>query len=497
MKRTAEMARVARGGAWSVAGTIAVQVLAFATTMITARALAPSDFGIAGMALVVVALVATVRDVGISPAIASGRIGDARTIATAHWVVCGAGAVTAGLVALLAPALAAFFKNDQVVPVLRVQALGILFASAVVVPQATLQRAGRYAVLAASSAAAQALVLCGTVVSLARGAGVWALVLPGVVASSAMVPVYWIVLGARPAFSFDANRVPALLREGLRVAANSALGFLSRNGDNAIVGRVSGERALGLYAFAYGFLMQPLAICSHALVPVLLPAFGRLEDPDRRSEATVRVLLTMLRLGAPVMIGGALTADLFIPVLFGPRWEVAVPLVQVLMAAGAMQIIGPVFGTYALALGDAALMLWWGAFVAAGSVATFLAGALLAGVRGVAVGVFLFTIVQVLGMFALWRVRYALPLTGLAAGLARIGRDLLLMATSVVAIREIGVRAGTAPSSLLPLEVLTGAVAYALATRLLAAREAALLVSVLPPPLARWGARLFRIDVAS
>ncbi len=76
---TPEMVRIARGTAWSAVGIVATQALGVVAAILAARALPPAAFGVVGMALVVTALLGAFRDLGLGPAIASGRVTDERT----------------------------------------------------------------------------------------------------------------------------------------------------------------------------------------------------------------------------------------------------------------------------------------------------------------------------------------------------------------------------------------------------------------------------------
>jgi O-antigen/teichoic acid export membrane protein len=494
MSATPEMARMARGAAWSAAGTVTAQALAVLSTVLAARALPPDAFGIAGMALVVTTLLAAVRDLGMGPAIASGRVTDERTLFAANGILWVAGAAGMGVLLAVAPLVARFFGDELVTPVLRVQAVALLLGSAVAVPQAMLQRAGRFATLAVLAAASQAIAAAGVAIGVALHAGVWTLIVPGVVAAAAMVPLHWIALRRAPRWVFSVTRVADLLREGRRISGAALCTYVIRNSDNAILGRLSGARSLGLYAFAYNFLTQPLGLFSHALMPVLLPAFGRLEDRSSRSDGVVRVALALLRTGAPVMVGGALTAPVFVPMLFGAQWREAVPIVQILMVTGALQIPGPVFGTLCLTIGDASFVLRWSAAHALAAPALYLAGALAGGPVGVAVACAVYTIGALLLMYLVARRRFGLALSGLVTGAAGVARDLAIMAAFVIAAGALAGGLGLGSGGRLALEVVAGALAYATAVRILAREEAAVLVSLLPGRVGRAGARMLGLS---
>lgn len=495
MNVTPEIARVASGAAWSVAGTALVQALGLLTTILVARHVAPEAYGVVGMALVIVVFIGTVRDAGLTPAIASGRLAGEREYSTAHWALTALGGAAFALVFFLAPLVAEFFRTPLVSDVLRALSPTFLFGAMIVVPQGRLQHEGRYRLLAALSALSQIIVSLGVVGAIALRAGIWTLVVPGIISAALMIPAYWIALGRHPALVFDYSVIARFLREGLQLSASGILNYFARNADNVIIGRLNGERALGLYAFAYNLLVQPLGLFSHALAPVLLPAFGRVPDPERRSDALVRATVILVRLGAPFFVGGAMTAHVLVPLVFGAAWEPSVPLVRVLMAVGALQIVGPLFGSFVLSAGDAAFVLRWYIAAAIVSVALFAIGAHLGGPLGVSYGYAVFTAGVVAAMYVVLRRRFGLPLHGLLGSLRGLLRDLAAMAVAVLLV-DWGARATAfGPVPHLGCMVVVGAAVYVGAFRYFGGRDLVLALAVLPRRVGQAGARLLGVDV--
>jgi PST family polysaccharide transporter len=489
---------LSRGALWSAAGTASVQAIALLTSLLTARVLSPAAFGAVGMASVIVVLAATLADLSISPAIAAGRLSDPRAVAGAHWLSCVAGVVGCILLALIAPSVGRFFADARVPGILWVLAPSLVFTGAGVVPQAILQQAGRFRTLALLRAANQGAISLGTVLLVLLGAGVWILVVPTVVASAITTIAAWAAVRRWPGLDVDWRAAARFVREGTGITGHNVCNYLARNADNAIVGKVAGSDALGLYGFAYSLLLRPLELFSHSLTPVLIRSFGRCrQDPLRLSEEMVIVTTGVLRLGVPVMVGGALTCDLFVPLLFGHHWDASIPLVQILMVTGAVQLVGPVFGSMLLATGASRFLLRWGVWTALASTGAFVAGALWAGALGVAFAYLAYTVVAISAMYPLVRRQFSLPLAGLGGALTSLARDISFMTVAVAATASGLHAAGVGGVWRLLAEVVAGALVYTAAFRLFAPREAARLVQALPDALGRRCARLLGLDTAA
>jgi O-antigen/teichoic acid export membrane protein len=267
------------------------------------------------------------------------------------------------------------------------------------------------------------------------GYGVWALVLPTIVASAVAAALAWILLGSWPRLNFAGwSRLRPHLREGANVTGFSMFNYLTRNADNAIIGRFFGEHALGQYSFAYTMMKRPVGIISKALGSPLLPMLAQLQtDIDRCDQAFVRVVGAVLRIAAPPLVMGAVLSHLLVPVLFGERWLEAIPLVRILLFLGALQVVGTLFGSLWLSLGQSSLLLRWGVASGMASLPVFALGAWLGGPEALAAGYALYSAAMLIASVMLTRRVCGLPLRGLSSLAARAGLDMTAMAIAIVA----------------------------------------------------------------
>jgi PST family polysaccharide transporter len=472
---------IVAGALWSLSSNGLVQLVVLATNVVVARQLEPEAYGLMALVNSTLALAAALQGLGFAPAVAAGRLTGEVALSTAHWMHALSGAALALLATACGPLLAAYFGNAALPPLLAFSSLGLLLSSASVVPQALLQREGRFARLGVTAVGAQ-LLAAGCAVGLAlAGAGAWALVVPGVVAAGGTLLATWPGGAERPRLRWEYASVRPFLSEGVNAAGFTFLNYFSRNADNVIVGKAFGEVALGYYSFAYSLFMRPLGILSHSLSRVLLPSFGKLgADEARTDRAFVRAVAGVLRLGSPLMVGGALTAHLLVPLVFGERWAPAVPLLQVLMLVGTLQLVGSLFGSLVLGLGRTRLLLQWGVFSSAVTVAAFLAGAALGSPLWMARAYLAATGLLVAAMYAIVRRLLGLPLDGLGRRLWGTVRDVALLALSVLAADRALSAAHVGPGLRLLAAACGGGLVYLAAFRALSAPELGELLQALP-----------------
>src|SRR5690349_23673330 len=111
--------KTAWGFIWNFSAYFLGKIVVLITTSIWARLLAKSDFGLVTAALVAINYLSVFKDLGLGVALIQ-RKGDVReaanTVFTINLVI---GLVLSALIIPLAPFVASFFRDPQVIPVLR------------------------------------------------------------------------------------------------------------------------------------------------------------------------------------------------------------------------------------------------------------------------------------------------------------------------------------------------------------------------------------------
>ena len=184
-----------RALAWTGAGRWATQLLTWVSTIVVARILAPSDYGLIGMATIYLGLVAVVSEFGLGQAVITMREMSEKQVAQLNSLSIAAGALLFGISCAVAGPLGKFFHSPKLPPVVVLMSLSFLISGTQVVPDALLQGDLRFKLLA-SFDTAKALVQALTTVALALlGFGYWSLAL-GTLAAAVVAAAMAVI--ARP-----------------------------------------------------------------------------------------------------------------------------------------------------------------------------------------------------------------------------------------------------------------------------------------------------------
>lgn len=326
----------ARGGAVLGVATVAEQVAQFLRALFLARILSPHDFGLMGMAIVVVFTAEALSQTGMNRAIVQKRQ-DPREDLDTVWVFSALrGVFLFAVVWMMAPAMAAFFETTEVKPILR--AAGLAFPIQALVNPAffLLERELAFARVAWPRLAG---VLCDLAVSVGASLAlrnVWGMVWGFLAGKAVYVVASYAARPWAPAFRPSFARARELYRYGRHVFRASVVDCVVGQGDRAFIGRLLGTDALGLYALATRVANLPSTGGLQIMFRVAFPIFSRVqEEAERLRSGLRRAFGLMCAIAFPIGAGLWVTADDLVPVLFGEKWMGMIPPFRVLCVAGA------------------------------------------------------------------------------------------------------------------------------------------------------------------
>jgi PST family polysaccharide transporter len=449
------------GAGWTALGVIGQRGLSFVSTIVLARLLLPSAYGLLGMAMVFIAVANTFRDLGTSAALVQRREFSSELASTLFWVNVVLGLTGALLLFGLAPLAAAMYREPRVASVLAVLSLSFFLTNLNAVHHATLLRAMAFRqVTLIQLAASFVSTLCAIGLALG-GTGVWSLVGALIVESATSTVMVWMVASWRPGWHLRLSELRQVSSYSVNLVGSRVLLYVIRNADKALVGRYLGAMVLGYYSLAHGLMMYPLYNVSWALVQVLFPAFSRLQDDGERfGRAYLRTVAVISTLSFPLMLGMLITSDLLVLVCFGAEWLPMAPILMILAPAGMVQSASTTAGIVFTSKGRTD---WMFRLVVAETVLAFTAYAigLHWGIVGLATSYSLAHFLWSFPLFTFAARLSGLPVYEVYRALWPALRDSLLMGAVVVAVRLGLVSAGvSAPSLVLGAMVSVGVVLY-------------------------------------
>jgi O-antigen/teichoic acid export membrane protein len=343
----------ARGVLWTGAGQVVRQLIQVGSSVILVRLLSPGDFGLIGMAMFFVGIGQLLADFGVGSAIVHSRAVDRVVLSSCFWLNVIVAAVLAALVLGFSPLIGSFYERRDLVPIVEALSLNLLLSGLQVVPSALLYRDLRFADLARAQVLGS---LAGALAAMAlawAGFGVWALVAQPLVGSTANLLVCTLAQRWYPRLEFSWAQTAPLARFSAALLGTNIVGYMNRNVDSLLVGRVLGAGPLGYYSMAIQLMLYPLQQVSSVIVRVLFPTLVQIRDDlPRLRSAYLKAVASIALITFPIMGGLFALADDFVLVVFGPQWVEMAPLLKVLAWVGMMQSVGTTVGTIYLSMGN-------------------------------------------------------------------------------------------------------------------------------------------------
>ncbi|HRD94862.1 MAG TPA: lipopolysaccharide biosynthesis protein [Rubrivivax sp.] len=344
--------RVVYGVLWQYGLTAFRIVITLGSTAVLARMLHPQDYGLVAMAALVTELAGLMANTGFG-SILTQRVRLTRLdLDTAFWASLGIGAALALVVAALAWPASRLFSQPELVTILCISGLNFIIHGMTVVPSAILNRLLKFQADAWIQVL-QLVVRAAVAIALAwLGQGYWSLVFAGLVAALVGAVVELVVVGYRPRWRFNKTFVRNNLSASSSYLGSGLLGYGSGNFDVFIVGRWFGAEHLGYYQMAMTLPSELRNRLAAPLQRVLFPAYALLQDnPERLRSVAFRSQKILSVLVLPIAAFMVVAAEEIVAVLYGPKWEPAVPLLQVLAFGGALRALFGLVGNIFFAIG--------------------------------------------------------------------------------------------------------------------------------------------------
>jgi PST family polysaccharide transporter len=347
------------GLAWTGGVKWATQIVSWCSTIIVARLLSPGDYGIMGMAMVYVNLVALINEFGLTAAILRNRDMSEHQLAQVGGFGVLLGSVFTVASILMAGPVAWFYSNPAVHVVVIILSFNFTLTAMGVLPRALMARDLEFRRLA-SIDGISSLIQIGVTIGLALlGARYFSLVFSSLIATMARagLAVYW--KRHKLAWPWPLSEIRKSIHVGWHVVMGRVAWYTYQNADFAIVGRVLGPMMLGMYTIGWEVATVPVERVS-ALVGQVTPSiFSTVQD----DQAALRryylgVVGGIALLTFPAAIGIAMTADLLVPALLGAKWIPAIIPLQFLAGYAGIRSIDTVTPQILVFTGHSRASMW-------------------------------------------------------------------------------------------------------------------------------------------
>ncbi len=315
---------------WSSIDRFSTQGIQFVFSILIARQLLPSDYGVVAMLGIFLAVSQTFIDSGFGTALIRKIDRTDTDFSTVFYFNIVVAAFFYLVLWFAAPYIAAFYEIPLLEDVTRVVALTLIFSSLSGVQNAKLSIAIDFKTRAKISVSVTLLTGAIGLWMAYNGYGVWALVVQSVFASLLGTVLLWCLVRWRPKRTFSWQSFREMFSFGSKLLASALLDTIYNNMYTLIIGKFFSSATLGLYSRASSLARYPSSNITGVLQGVTFPVLSSIQnEPERLAGAYKRFLRLSAFVIFPSMIGLAAVADPLIRLVLTDKWEGCIYLLQI------------------------------------------------------------------------------------------------------------------------------------------------------------------------
>lgn len=342
---------VIRGALSLGSARIAMSLLNAAGIVVLARILTPDDFGMVAIATAVVSVITAASEAALQQALVQTRALTRAHIDTVWTMSLIRACAILAVVGMLAWPLAKAYGDDRLVGVFMVAGVTGAFMD-FYNPLLTLAtRELRFSPLALFQVGQKAAGL-GLAIGLTLAFGsFWGIVIGNALGALLASLASYLILPYLPAFSLA--RVREIWGFSGWMFLNQLCETINWRFDQMVIGLMVTKAELGYYSVADSLAVIPSRELSFPLRNALFPGLAQVTDrPEMLRKVFLEAQTGVALLTCPGAIGLALLAEPVVALALGPRWVMAVPLLQLLAITYAFDTLITVVRPLGMAMGQ-------------------------------------------------------------------------------------------------------------------------------------------------
>ena len=327
--------RVVSGVAWSFSEKLLSMVVQMAVSIIVARQLAPTDFGVMAILTFFTSVALTIVDSGFSQTLIrkkSPTDGEYRSVLGFN--VAMSAILYVVLVALAYP-LARFYEQPVIADIAPVLFLVLPINSLCVVQTVMFTREFRFKLLSKIVLTSSLISGIVAVAMALAGCGIWSLVAQRLLMMGIKAVAFWWIRRWRSRERFSMALLRSMAPFSLRLLATDLIAAIYNNVAQLFIGKIYSAHSLGFYSQAQKLKDLPVTSTVQAVQGVTYPALAKIAETDDKFTAGYLRIINLLSFAVfPIMLGLVAIAPEMFMLLLGEKWMPTVPYFEILALSG-------------------------------------------------------------------------------------------------------------------------------------------------------------------
>lgn len=322
------------GFIWTFVDVFLIKSLLFGATILIARWIGPSEFGLVGMIAIFIALGKTLTDSGMTNSLIRLKDATNEDYSTVFFTNLGMSILLYLILFICSPFIAAFFHQGVLIEVLRVYGLIFILVAFSSVQVAILSKEMNFRKITVIGLPS---ILIGVGIGLWLAYldyGVWSIVWMYISTEFTRTLLLWFFSNWRVSVVFSLEKFKSHFGFGSRLLLSGIVDTVFKNIYNIIIGRVFMPQTLGYFERSRDFATYPSGTLTAILMRVTYPMMAQLQDDPIRLAGIYRKLMRVsFFFISPLMFMLVALAEPIFNLVLGDEWMPAVPFFQVLCLA--------------------------------------------------------------------------------------------------------------------------------------------------------------------
>lgn len=323
-----------KGVVWSAVERFSVQGIQFVLSIIIARLVAPSEYGLIAMLGIFLAIAQTFIDSGFSNALIQKKDRTEVDFSTVFYFNIVVSLVVYLILFLSAPYIALFYKEPLLDIITKWVGLNIIISALSIVQRAKLTIQLNFKTQAKASLIAVVISgICGITMAY-YGYGVWALVCQSLLNNLLNTLLLWVFARWMPAFIFSWQSFRGLFSFGSKLLLSGLLNTIYLNLYTLVIGRKYSATDVGYYNRSYSIAQYPSVNIVGVITRAIYPIQCEMQHDEERLESSfIQYLQMSCYIIFPLMVGLAVLSKPMVLVLLTDKWASMSELLSILCIA--------------------------------------------------------------------------------------------------------------------------------------------------------------------
>lgn len=306
--------------------------IGFASTLVLARLLSTSDFGIVSIAFTLSAALNSISNVGVTENLVRYKIVGRAEFDTGFTIQLVRGCFTGLLLIGMAPLAASWFSEPRLINIIYAMAGIFVLAGMENIGIVNFRRNMQFDREFRLSVIERVLAFIATLAAAILLHSYWALVIGMLIGKITRVISTYIMEPYRPAFGVRAWGEMAGF--SLWMWLSSLVYIVWLRADPLVIGSQVTKAVLGLYVIALDIALLPATEIMEPIGAVLFAGFAAERNAGRDPRGNAfKLAVSLMSVMAPIALVLSASSTYIVGILLGPKWSAAAPLVAILTYA--------------------------------------------------------------------------------------------------------------------------------------------------------------------